>query len=164
MCKRCRIGSTRGKGKGFNITMEDVGFAVLGAVAGMAINPLANKALANQSEKVKEIARKALPAAKIVGGGYVAFNKKSNRKLRMGALGLAAEGGVELGLQLLPEKYVSINGMGNGDVFDMLGNTVEIPITPSASLPTGGEELELMNQDEDQILGAADVYESMAVL
>ena len=154
--------------KSVNLTMEDVAFAVLGAAAGLAINPLANKALAGQSEKVRDMAGKALPAAKVVGGGYLAANSKMDRRLRFGGIGLAAEGGVELGLKYIPSEYVGIPIAGmNGDVFSMLGNTtvVEIPITPSAGLNAGSGG----SFEQEQILGTADVYaeasaETMAVL
>lgn len=144
----------RQRSKGVNITMEDVLFAGLGAVAGLAVNPLANKVLSGQSDQIRNYAGMALPAIKVVGGGYLAANKTMDRRLRMGGLGLAAEGGVELGLKYLPEQYVSINGV-NGDVFSMLGTTtVEIPVTPSASLPAASTP----GFEQDQILGTADVY------
>lgn len=159
-CMCHKIGKSMARRKkrgGITITTEDVLFAAAGGVLGLAVNPLVNKALANQSESVRGTAGKFLPALKVAGGGYVGINSNMDRKVRMMGLGLAAEGGIELGLKFLPSNLVSISGV-NGDVFSMLGNTtVEIPITPraSASLPTGGAGFE-----QEQILGT-DVYEEM---
>lgn len=159
-CKACslNIGRTMArKSKSVNITMEDVVFAGLGAIAGLAVNPLANKALENQSEQVRNTVGTALPLVKVAGGGYLVTNRKMDRRLRMGGLGLAAEGSIELGLRYLPGNYVSIQGV-NGDVFSMLGSTtVEIPVTPSASLPAGG-----LGFEQEAILGTADVYSAVA--
>lgn len=113
--------------------MEDIAFGIGGAVAGLALNPLLSKALASQPESTRSMIGKFLPAAKVAGGGYVALNKKMDRKMRMAGLGLAAAGGIELGVVYAP-GVVSISG--TGDVFDMIGSpdVLELPIAPSAPL------------------------------
>jgi len=162
MCRKCKIGKlmARSRKKSVTLTTEDVLFAVAGGAIGLAVNPLANKALAKQSENVRDMAGKALPALKVAGGGYLAAKKKMDRRLRFVGLGLAAEGGVELALKYVPAKYVSINGV-DGNVYSYVGTTVEIPVNPtaSASLPAGDPGF-----IQEAILGTADIHEQMAVL
>lgn len=144
------------KSRGFNITTEDIVFAGIGGVIGLAVNPLVNRAVAGQSEEVRNAVGTALPVAKVAGGGYVAMSKQRSRKMRMMGIGLAAEGGVELGLRFIPEKYVSIAGVQNGDVFSTINGTtaIEIPVNPSAgaNLPAAGFE-------QEAILGTQELVE-----
>ncbi|MEM9930391.1 MAG: hypothetical protein AAF840_11270, partial [Bacteroidota bacterium] len=92
------------KRKSRNVTLgvEDILFGVGGAVAGLAINPILSKALASQPESTRSMIGKFLAPAKVAGGGYVAMNKKMDRKVRMLGLGVAAAGGIELGVQYAP--------------------------------------------------------------
>lgn len=114
--------------------MEDIAFGIGGAVAGLALNPIINKALASQPDSTKSMIGKFLSPAKVAGGGYVAMNKKMDRKLRFAGLGLAAAGSLELAVSYAPEGTFSVSG--TGDVFDMIGspNMLELPIAPSAPL------------------------------
>lgn len=132
----CKIGRSMArskKGGGITVTTEDVMYAVAGALGGLAINGIANKALESQSEGVRNTFGKALPILKVAGGAYVAQNKTMSRALRFAGLGVAGVGGIELGVKFAP-NYLSINGTGS-DVFALIGDTrvVNIPITPSAS-------------------------------
>lgn len=131
-CKS-KIGMAKRKGKSINLGLEDIVAGVGGAVAGMAINGILNKALASQPESTRQMIGKALPFAKIGGGGYVATNRKMSRMVRMGGAGFAAAGGIELAAAYVP-NLVSISG--TGDVFDMIGSpdVLELPIAPSAPL------------------------------
>lgn len=124
------------KSKKINLGMEDILFGVGGAVAGLALNPILSKALASQPEGTRQMIGKFLAPAKVAGGGYVAMNKKMDRKMRMAGLGLAAAGGIELGVAYAP-GVVSISG--TGDVFDMIGspNMLTLPIAPAAPLENG---------------------------
>ncbi|MEM1215497.1 MAG: hypothetical protein AAGJ82_07425 [Bacteroidota bacterium] len=139
------------------ITTEDLVFAGVGVVAGLAINPLANKALEGQSESIRNTVGTALPAAKLIGGGYLAMQKKMDRRARWFGVGVSAEGAGEIALRYIPSNFVSIQGV-DGDIFSMIGQTVEIPINPSVSsaLPAGG-----IGFEEDAILGTENVYADM---
>lgn len=124
------------KSKSVNVTTEDVMFTVLGALGGLAVNGALNKALASQPADTVEMAGKLIPAAKLIGGGYVASQKKMDRRARFAALGLAGTGGIELGMKLQP-KFFSIGSSTN--VFELIGNTeevLELPIAPQAELDT----------------------------
>lgn len=103
------------------VTKEDVLYLAAGAVGGLILNKGINMALANQPEgKTKEILQKAIPALKLAAGGYGATMKGQKRNIRYVALGMAATGAIELGIQLVPE-YASINGTGNLYI-DQLGS------------------------------------------
>ncbi|MEM9527563.1 MAG: hypothetical protein AAGA31_13195 [Bacteroidota bacterium] len=122
------------RSKSMNLTIEDAGYVVGGALAGMALNLVANKALASQSENIRQMAGRGIPAAKVIGGGYLATKKKMDRRLRMAGLGLAATGGIELGRSLAPQYF----GIGSADdVFSMIGSpddVLSLPVVPSAPL------------------------------
>lgn len=120
--------------KGVNLSQEDILFAVGGALGGIVINGALNKALASQPESTRDMVGKALPAIKLLGGGYVAMNKKMDRKLRFAAIGMAATGGIELGTKFAPD-YFSIGN--SADVFEMIGRSDDVlalPIVPSVPL------------------------------
>jgi hypothetical protein len=131
-CKS-KIGMAKRKGKSINLGMEDIAAGVAGAVAGMAINGVLNKALASQPENTRAMIGKALPFGKIAAGGYAAMNKKMGRMVRLAGAGFAAAGGIELAATYAP-SLVSISG--TGDVFDMIGSPdmLSLPIAPSAPL------------------------------
>ncbi|MEO0733388.1 MAG: hypothetical protein AAFZ52_11175 [Bacteroidota bacterium] len=139
--------------KSVNLTIEDAGYVVGGALAGMALNLVANKALASQSANVKQMAAKGIPAAKVLGGGYLATQKKMDRRLRMAGLGLAATGGIELGRAVAPQYF----GIGSADdIFSMIGSpdsVLALPVVPSAPLedPILQEEA-LMGTYDDAVL------------
>lgn len=139
--------------------MEEVAFGLLGGLAGLAANPILNKALAGQSEQVRNTVGTVLPLGKVVGGGYLAQDNKQALKWRLFGLGLAAEGGMELGIKYAPQ-YMSISGVGNGDVFDLIGNTstVSIPIRPAGQLSAGDEG----GFEMEQVLGVGN--DALAVL
>lgn len=130
--------------KSVSLSQEDILFAVGGALGGMAVNGLLNKALASQPESTRNTISKALPAAKLVGGGILAMNKKGDRRMRFVGIGMAATGGIELGSQFAPEYF----GIGSsGDVFSLLSGTDDVlalPIVPSAPL----------ERDFDSVMGS----------
>lgn len=121
------------KGKSINLGMEDIIAGVGGAVAGMAINGVLNKALASQPENLRGTIGKVLPFAKIGAGGYAATNRKMSRMVRMAGAGFAAAGGIEVAATYVP-SLVSISG--TTDIFDMIGSpdVLTLPIAPSAPL------------------------------
>lgn len=154
-CKS-QIGMAKRNSKSINLGMEDILFGVGGAVAGMAINGVLNKALASQPENTRGMIGKVLPFAKIGAGGYVATNKKMDRKLRMAGAGFAAAGGIEVAATYVPD-LVSISG--TGDVFDMIGaaDVLELPIAPSAPLENSsyGDSRAILGTDvyaEDRVM------------
>jgi len=124
-----------------NVTKEDVLYLAAGAVGGLILNKGINMALANQPEgKTKEILQKAVPALKLAAGGYGATMKKQKRGVRYAALGLAATGAIELGIQLVPQ-YASINGTGNL-YLDQLGSAepgLRLKADPATSYSKPGE-------------------------
>lgn len=119
------------------ITQEDVMYVALGAAGGMALNGVLNKALEKMPNK--EMIGKAVPAAKLLGGGFLATQKKQSRNIRMIGLGLAGTGAVELGQKFAPE-YFSI---GSADIFDYLGSSdlTRVPVIPAAPLEEDDEVL-----------------------
>lgn len=124
--------------KSVNITMEDVGYAIIGGVAGLGINGVANKALASAPEALRNNAGKIIPGIKVLGGGYVAMDKNMDRRARFFALGVAGTGAVELGIQYIPAQYTGISAevSGAGDIFDMLGtvDTVTLDVDPATPI------------------------------
>lgn len=133
MCSCNRInGMAKRKGKSINLGMEDIIAGVGGAVAGMAINGILNKALASQPENFRGTIGKVLPFAKIGAGGYAATNRKMSRMVRMAGAGFAAAGGIEVAATYVP-SLVSISGT---DIFDMIGSpdVLTLPIAPAAPL------------------------------
>lgn len=154
-CKR-KIGMV--KGKSISVSTEDIAFAVLGAVGGLAVNGVLNNTLATQPEGTRQMVGRALPFVKIAAGGYLAANKKTDRKLRFAGLGLAATGGVEAGVKMAPQ-YFSISGTG-ADVFALIGNSnvVEFPVVPSEPVQQG------RLFEEEAVLGSyAEEYAGMVL-
>lgn len=147
-CQKLSGMARRKSSKSVNITTEDVGFAMIGAVGSLALNGLVGRAVASQPANVQDTVGKALPIAKVVGGGYVAMNKKMSRNVRFIGLGVAGTGGIELGVKFAPQ-YFSIGNAGGGDVFAFIGSpTVKIPIEPA------GEGQQLF--EEEAVMGAGD--------
>lgn len=144
-CKS-KIGMARSKrSKSINLGMEDIAAGVAGAVAGMAVNGVLNKALASQPETTRDTIGKFLPFAKIGVGGYAATNRKMGRMARLAGAGFAAAGGIEVAAKYAP-SLVSISG--TGDVFSMIGSPdmMALPIAPSAPL-------EMADYQGDAVLG-----------
>ncbi|MEM6397778.1 MAG: hypothetical protein AAF741_15625 [Bacteroidota bacterium] len=142
--------------KSLTITQEDILYACGGALGGIALNGVLSKVLESQPESTRSAIGKALPAAKLIGGGYLATQKKQDRKMRMLGLGVAATGTLELGIKFAPQ-YFSISG--TGDVFDMLGDTTDVlalPIVPSAEF----DEV----PDTDGVLMGTDTGDEYAML
>ena len=155
-CACSKLGSMARKRRGsksFTITTEDLVFTGLGALGGLALNYGANQLLASQPENTKNMARKALPALKVVGGGSVAINKKMDRKTRFLGIGMAATGSIELGKQVAPQ-FFGIAGIGNADVFALIGDasSVSIPIAPAKGAHEEGNE----SFETEPILGATE--------
>lgn len=146
-CKS-KIGMAR-KGKNINLGMEDIIAGVVGGVACFALNLPLNKALDSQPQSTQDTVGKVLPFAKIGAGGYVAMNKKMDRRLRMAGAGFAAAGGIEAAAKFAP-NLVSISG--TGDVFDMLGSAdmLALPIAPAAPLES--------SSFSDRAIMGTDVY------
>lgn len=139
--------------KSVSITTEDVTWAVGGALVSLGANRLINQAIAKMPEGNQATVAKAVPVAKVLGGGYLAIKKKTPRNWRFFGLGVAGTGAVEAGLQLAPEYFMTGTADGS-NVFDLIGNSdvVNIPVVPSASLePQKGELFE-----EEMIMGAYD--------
>lgn len=163
----CKLGSVKRKklkSRKFEITAEDILYSILGVGAGMLVNPLANKAVAGQSEQVVNAVGTALPVLKVAGGGYLAMQNTVDRRARFFGFGVGMEGSAELVLRYAPEEYVSIekiNGM-DGDLFSYVGNSqvIEVPVTPSAALPAA-EDTGFVNE---AILGTEDLYEGVGAM
>lgn len=123
------------RSKSVSLGQEDIIFAVGGALGGLALNGVLNQVLANQPENTRNTLAKAIPAVKLIGGGFLAMNSKMDRKLRFAGIGMAATGGIELGSQFAPDYF----GIGSsGDVFSLVAGTdvLALPIVPSANLET----------------------------
>lgn len=155
-CKS-QIGMAKRKSKSVNLSMEDLLFAGAGAVAALALNPLLGKALESQSDSTKNMINNITSPAKALGGGYLAMNKKMDRKLRFAGIGIAAAGAIELGVKYAPEGTLAI--AGTGDVFDMIGaaDVLELPIAPSAPLENSsyGDSRAILGTDvyaEDRVM------------
>lgn len=146
-CQKLSGMARRRSSKSVNITMEDVGYAMLGAVGSLALNGVVGKAVASQPANVQDTVGKALPVVKVVGGGYVAMNKKMPRPARFVGMGVAGTGSIELGVKFAPQ-YFSIGNTGGGDVFAFIGspNTVQIPIEPAG----GNDQL----FEEEAVMGS----------
>ncbi len=133
MCS-CKIGSMARRKTSVSLSQEDILFAIGGALGGMALNGVLNKALESQPENTRNTIAKVIPAAKLVGGGYLAMNKKTDRKFRFLGIGMSVTGGIELGAQFAPDYF----GIGSAaDVFALTGTNNDIlalPIVPSAPL------------------------------
>ena len=162
----CKLGSVKRKklkSRKFEITAEDILFGIAGVGAGMALNPLVNKALEGQSEDVRNTVGTALPVLKVAGGGYLAMQNTVDRRARWFGVGVGMEGSAELVLKYVPENYVSINGV-DGDLFSYVGNSqvIEVPVTPSAALPAA-EDNGFVNE---AILGteAENLYEEVGAM
>ncbi|MEM6379059.1 MAG: hypothetical protein AAF705_12660 [Bacteroidota bacterium] len=122
--------------------MEDVLFTALGGLTSFAVNPLVNKAVANQPEQTRKMVGTGLPIAKGGVGVYLATSKKQSRKVRFFGAGMAAASTVELGIKVQPNLF-SING--TGDLYNNIG--VTYPIAPRATLKAQGmEEMTLRNK------------------
>lgn len=147
-CKSCnsiKIGSTMAKRRtsrrtSVTVTTEDVAYLAAGAVGGLILNKGINMALANQPEgAMKDTIRKAVPLLKLAAGGYAATMKGQKRMVRYMALGAAATGAIELGIQLVPE-YASIAGTGNLYI-DQIGSAdpmLRLTADSSADYGNGG--------------------------
>lgn len=112
--RRRRIGSTAAK-----FSMIDVAAGVAGGVVGLGANKIINQFVDKQPDKTRAILGKAVPAAKIAIGGYLATQKKMKRNVRFFGAGLATAGGIELAVQVAPE-YVGI--AGTGDLYQQIGS------------------------------------------
>lgn len=113
--RRRRIGNT-GAAK---FSTNDIAMGILGGVGSLAANRLINQVVAKQPEKTREILGKAIPAAKVALGAYLATQKKMSRNVRFVGLGVAASGSIELAVQVAPQ-YVGING--TGDLYQQIGS------------------------------------------
>lgn len=134
-CKKCnsiKIGSTMARkkkattrrrrrisGSAAKFSTNDIAMGILGGVGSLAANRLINQVVAKQPEKTREILGKAIPAAKVAIGGYLATHKKMKRNVRFVGLGMAASGAIELAVQVAP-NYVGING--TGDLYQQIGS------------------------------------------
>ena len=147
-CSCNKIGRMSKRSK--SLEMEDLAFGVLGAVAGLALNPILNKVVQNQAEATKNLVGTALPLAKGVAGGVLATQKKQSRKLRFFGLGMVAESSLELAIKAKPELF-SIGG--TGDVYRAIGNSnVMYPILPGATMEESSSEMPFVSEP---ILGTA---------
>lgn len=132
----CKIGrSMARKGKGAKITTEDVAWAFGGAAASLLINRGVNMATQGMEAGTRDTIGKALPVAKMIGGGYVAMNKKTPRNIKFFAVGVGGTGAVEAGIKFMPQYFA----IGSANVFDVIGsaNTIQLPISPNAPLEQG---------------------------
>lgn len=117
-CNRCKLAGlntrkmARKKKIIGGVNIEKVAFIAGGAIAGKAVNKLANKVIDKQtSEKTKDILRKAIPAGKVVIGAVAMAHKKTSTMVKDMALGFVATGALELIEQLAPQVTPALSGM-----------------------------------------------------
>jgi hypothetical protein len=147
-CKQCnsiKIGTTMARrkkatsrrrrisGTAAKFSTNDLAMGILGGVGSLAANRLINQVVAKQPEKTREILGKAIPAAKVAIGGYLATHKKMKRNVRFIGVGMAASGAIELAVQVAP-NYVGING--TGDLYQQIGSAdplLRLTVDPTVS-------------------------------
>lgn len=155
----CKIGrSMARKGKGTKLSTEDVAWAFGGAVSSLFVNRGVNMATKSMDAGTREMIGKGLPMAKMLGGGYVALNRKTPRNWKFFAIGVGGTAAVEAGIKFMPQ-YFAIGAADGSNVFDVIGssNLVELPIAPNTDLQLG----ELY---EDELLGTEVQYHGVPML
>lgn len=146
-CNCKKIGKTMSR-RSKSFETEDLLYAGLGALAGLALNPIINKAVANQPEGTRNMIGTALPVVKGGVGAYLATQQKQNKKLRFIGLGMVATGALELGVRAKPDLF-SISG--TGDVYRAIGSpVVTYPIATKATMEEDRDEMGLV---QEPILG-----------
>lgn len=141
------------KGKNVGLTVNDIGWAMAGAVGSVFSNRAVNEAIKTQSEQTKKMVGDAMPIVKIAGGGYVATRKKTPRNWKFFAMGVAGTGAVEAGIRFQP-KFFRIGSPDGTNVYEMIGDTVRMPLDPAKDL----QQTELF--EEERVLSTADDYDT----
>jgi hypothetical protein len=133
-CKQCnsiKIGTTMARkkkatsrrrrisGTAAKFSTNDLAMGILGGIGSLAANRLINQVVAKQPEKTREILSKAIPAAKVALGGYLATQRKMKRNLRFVGVGVAASGAIELAAAVAPQ-FIGIQG--TGDLYQQIGS------------------------------------------
>ncbi len=138
----------------------DVIAGVVGAVAALAVNGIATKAIAKLPAKAQGMATKLLPVAKT---GLAVYGSKSikNKHVKNAAVGFGITSGLEVTMQIPGVgEYVKLSG--TGDLFNMIGNvgeTVYLPIAPNGEVDS--------NQDfftQEAVLGTENLYSDIPTL
>lgn len=162
MCNECKIGramARKGRSKSVAITTEDVVFGIIAGGAALAANKGLNVILEKQPDSTRTMIGQVLPFLKAAGGAAVAMNKKMDRRVRFGALGVAFAGGIETIARFAPE-YVKV-GSGSADIFSLIQGTdvTQIPVNPNSQLAPGAQPM----FKESQVLGTSPAQQMLVL-
>ncbi len=146
--------------KRVSIGWNDVLAAGGGALAGLLANGFISKVTDRIMPGNQDMMRKAIPLAKLAGGGYLAVKSK-NRMVKFAGIGFAGVAAIETATQFAPETF-ALNGV---DVFSMIGNTGDsmlLEIDPQMLKGSSGGDT--ADFEMDAILSSEDDYSNMAIL